>query len=115
MSCSFDEKVYEVVRRIPYGCVTTYGQIGAVLGDKFLARAVGNALHRNPDGAKTPCYKVLNSRGELAKAFVFGGAEEQARRLQSEGIEVRNGRVDLAKYGWRPEASAYELEKRLGG
>ena len=99
MDRSFDEKVYEIVRRIPYGCVTTYGQIGALLGDKFLARAVGNALHRNPDGAKTPCYKVLNSRG----------------RLRSEGIEVRNGRVDLAKYGWRPEASAYELEKRLGG
>ena len=88
MDRSFDEKVYEVVRRIPRGRVTTYGQIGALLGDRFLARAVGNALHRNPDGAKTPCYKVLNSRGELAKAF---------------------------KYGWRPEASAYELEKRLGG
>ena len=54
MDRSFDEKVYEIVRRIPYGCVTTYGQIGALLGDKFLARAVGNALHRNPDGAKTP-------------------------------------------------------------
>ena len=90
MDRSFDEKVYEVVRRIPRGRVTTYGQ-------------------------KTPCYKVLNSRGELAKAFVFGGEEEQSRRLRSEGIEVRNGRVDLAKYGWRPEASAYELEKRLGG
>lgn len=115
MSRSFDEKVYEVVRRIPYGRVTTYGQIGSMLGDRFLARAVGNALHRNPDGEKTPCYKVLNSKGELAKAFVFGGADEQARRLQKEGIEVKNGRVDLAKYGWRPEASAYELEKRLGG
>ena len=68
MDRSFDEKVYEVVRRIPRGRVTTYGQIGALLGDRFLARAVGNALHRNPDGEKTPCERRRgrNSRKRLS-------------------------------------------------
>ena len=48
-----------------------------------------------------PCYRVVNAKGELSGAFVFGGADEQANRLRADGIEVIDGRVDLDKYGIR--------------
>lgn len=66
-----------------------------------MARAVGNALHKNPDPEKIPCYRVVNAKGELSGAFAFGGADEQAKRLEADGIEVINGRVDLGKYHWK--------------
>lgn len=46
-----------------------------------------------------PCFRVVNSKGELAGEFAFGGTGEQAKLLEAEGIEVKDGRVDLAKYG----------------
>ena len=63
-------------------------------------RAVGNALHRNPDGEKYPCCKVVNSKGELSRAYAFGGIEAQKRRLEAEGITSEHGKVDLEKYGF---------------
>lgn len=51
-------------------------------GEPKMARAVGNALHKNPDPEHIPCYRVVNSKGELSGAFAFGGAEEQANRLR---------------------------------
>ncbi len=94
-------RIYEAVRRIPRGCVATYGQIAAEAGNPRMARAVGNALHKNPDGVATPCYRVVNSKGELADEYVFGGKGVQKRLLEEDGIEVKNGRVDLSRYGWK--------------
>ena len=53
----------------------------------------------NPD--EIPCYRVVNAKGELSGAFAFGGADEQAKRLRADGIDVIDGRVDLDKYGIR--------------
>ena len=104
MEASFDkQKVYELLRRIPRGNVITYGELAKLLGNKAWARAVGNALHENPDGDKYPRYKVVNSRGELSKAYAFGGTQEQKRRLEKDGIIVENGKVDLTRYGYRNE------------
>lgn len=64
-----------------------------------MCRAVGNALHKNPNPDEIPCYRVVNAKGELSGAFAFGGADEQANRLRADGIEVIDGRVDLDKYG----------------
>ncbi len=91
-------RIYEAVKKIPKGCVATYGQVAELAGDKKMARAVGNALHKNPDPDGIPCYRVVNSKGELAGEFAFGGAGAQARLLEADGIEVINGRVDLKKY-----------------
>ena len=77
------------------------GITGESLGNKGLARVVGNILHKNPDGDKYPCYKVLNSKGELADAFVFGGKEIQKERLEKDGIKVRKNKVDLSLYQWK--------------
>ena len=95
------EKVYALVRAIPKGRVATYGQIAEALGSKFLARAVGNALHQNPDPDAIPCHRVVNSKGFPAQQYAFGGAKAQRSRLEAEGILFRaDGTVDLLKYGF---------------
>ena len=95
------KRIYEAVRKIPYGHVATYAQVAQLAGDRKMARAVGNALHKNPDPSTIPCFRVLNSNGELSGEFAFGGAGAQARLLESEGIEVIDGRVDLKKYQFK--------------
>ena len=83
-------RIYEAVKKIPRGKVATYGQV---------AEMAGNALHKNPDPEKIPCYRVVNAKGELAGEFAFGGEGAQARLLQADGIAVVDGRVDLKIYG----------------
>ena len=94
------KRIYEAVKKIPKGKVATYGQIAELAGDKRMARAVGNALHKNPDPDNIPCFCVVNAKGELAGEFAFGGAGEQAKLLKADGIEVADGRVNLEKYQW---------------
>ena len=93
------KRIYDAVCNIPQGKVATYGQVAALAGNPKMSRAVGNALHKNPDPDRIPCYRVVNSKGELSGAFAFGGKNIQAERLMADGIEVVNGRVDLKKYG----------------
>ena len=95
------KRIYEAVKRIPYGHVATYAQVAAEAGNPKMARAVGNALHKNPDPNGIPCYRVVNAKGELAGEFAFGGAWKQGELLKAEGIEVIDGRVDLSKYQWQ--------------
>ncbi len=92
-------RIYEAVKKIPRGKVATYGQIAALAGNNRMARAVGNALHHNPDPDNVPCYRVVNSKGELSGEFAFGGSGRQAKLLEADGIEVVDGKVDLKKYG----------------
>ena len=93
------KRIYEAVKQIPKGHVATYGQIAAMAGEPKMARAVGNALHKNPDPEHIPCFRVVNAKGELAGAFAFGGEQVQARLLEEDGVEVVDGKVDLDKYG----------------
>jgi len=101
MENELSKKVYEYLTSIPKGKVVTYKQVAEYLGNKGLARVVGNILHKNPDGDKYPCYKVLNSKGELAESFVFGGKNVQKERLENDGIKVENNKVDLNEYQWK--------------
>lgn len=94
------KRIYEAVKRIPKGKVASYSQVAAMAGNPRMCRAVGNALHHNPDPENIPCYRVVNAKGELSGAFAFGGADEQERRLAADGISVINGKVDLEKYGY---------------
>ena len=93
------KRIYEAVKKIPKGRVATYGQVAQMAGNKNMCRAVGNALHRNPDPKQIPCYRVVNAKGMLAGEFAFGGQDAQAKLLRADGIEVVDGRVDLKKYG----------------
>lgn len=101
------KRIYEAVKKIPRGKVATYGQVAQLAGDKKMSRAVGNALHKNPDPDGIPCYRVVNAKGELAGAFAFGGMDVQASRLEADGIEVKNGKVDLLKYGIRLDSEIF--------
>lgn len=101
ISDSPTKRIYEAVKKIPQGCVATYGQIAELAGDGKMSRAVGNALHKNPNPNEIPCYRVVNFKGELSGAFAFGGAGVQQKLLEADGIEVIDGRVDLLKYQWK--------------
>ena len=100
ISDSPTKRIYEAVKKIPKGKVATYKTIAAVAGEPKMARAVGNALHKNPDPDNIPCYRVVNSKGMLAEAFVFGGADVQKNLLEADGIEVNDNKVDLKIFGW---------------
>lgn len=93
------KRIYEAVKKIPKGKVATYGRVAELAGNIKMSRAVGNALHKNPDPDGIPCYRVVNSKGELSGEFAFGGAGAQQRLLEADGIVVVNGKVDLNVYG----------------
>lgn len=97
------EIIYENVKKIPRGKVATYGQIAALSGNSRLSRVVGYALHVNPAFGEIPCHRVVNRFGRLSPAFAFGGENMQAQLLREEGVEVKDGTVDLKKYGWFPK------------
>lgn len=96
----FAQKVYDIVSTIPRGRITTYGQVAQVLGIRS-SQAVGQALKRNPFAPEVPCHRVVKSSGEIGGFFgVAQGAriEQKAALLQSEGVEVLEGKIDLGKY-----------------
>jgi methylated-DNA-protein-cysteine methyltransferase related protein len=96
----FYEKVYAVVRQIPYCRVTTYGAIARHIGAAGSARTVGYALNVSAD---IPAHRVVNRNGLLTGKNHFSGTTLMADLLRSEGIEVMNDRVvDLEKVLWKP-------------
>src|SRR2546421_4196513 len=91
---NFFEQVYEVVRQIPRGRVTSYGAIAAVLGTKLSARMVGWAM--NGAGRvkpKVPAHRVVNRSGMLTGKIHFGSADRMKELLEKEGIKVENDQV----------------------
>lgn len=91
LSETFCNEVYSVVREIPAGSVTTYGDIAALLGMPQYSRMVGRALRQVPAGLNLPCHRVVNAIGRLVP-----GWDEQRRLLDAEGVSFRkNGCVDL--------------------
>lgn len=98
VSDSPTKRIYEAVKRIPKGKVATYGQVAAMAGNPKMSRAVGNALHKNPQPGIIPCHRVVDSKGHLADEFAFGGAGVQARLLADEGVEVIDNTVDLSVF-----------------
>ncbi|ADL33407.1 methylated-DNA-protein-cysteine S-methyltransferase Ogt [Butyrivibrio proteoclasticus B316] len=95
------KRIYEAVKKIPKGKVATYADVAEMAGDRKMARAVGNALHKNSDPSTIPCHRVVNSKGELAGEYAFGGAWKQGQILQSEGVEIVGNKVNLEKYRFR--------------
>ncbi len=94
------EEIYKIVRKIPAGKVSTYGEIARRL--KTNPRLVGNALHQNPDPEKIPCHRVVFKDGRLALGYAFGGLEEQRRKLLLEGVKFKDRtHVDLEKSLWQ--------------
>jgi len=94
------EEIYKIVRKIPAGRVSFYGEVARRVGTS--PRVVGNALHQNPDLKKIPCHRVVFKDGRLASGYAFGGPEEQRRKLLSEGVKFKDrNHVDLIEHLWR--------------
>ena len=81
------DRVQKIIEAIPSGRVTTYGEVGRVLG--INPRQIGRLLHQNDNPEKFPCHRVVRSNGTLASGYAFGGKEEQRRILELEGISFR--------------------------
>lgn len=95
------ERVYEIVRQIPRGRVTTYGTIARLMGNPRMSRVVGYALHVNPEPGVIPCHRVVNRFGGLSPAFVFGGENRQRTLLAEEGVTFdAAGNVEMDIYCW---------------
>ncbi len=100
---SFFQDVYEVVRLIPEGRVTSYGAIAEFLGTKKSARMVGwamNQAHTLPD---VPAHRVVNRNGVLTGKHHFVPPEKMQQLLEKEGINIKNDQVqDFQKHFWNP-------------
>lgn len=92
--------ILRVIRSIPRGRVTSYGEIAARAGLPRRARMVGRILG-DYSALKLPWQRVLRSDGRIAFPVGSRGHREQRARLIEEGVVVRNGRVDLARFGWQ--------------
>ncbi|MEO6075481.1 MAG: MGMT family protein [Dokdonella sp.] len=106
----FNQSAIAAIRRciaqIPEGSVASYGAIATRAGLPGRARMVGSVLRTTPDDIDLPWHRVTRSDGRIA--FAIGSAEfsEQVQRLRNEGVEVRNGRVDLAEFGLESDLDA---------
>lgn len=96
---TFSKRVYAAVATIPKGKVATYSQIALLAGSPNACRAVGTALHRNPQFVVIPCHRVVNAKGHLACDFAFGGREIQKQLLMQEEVFVNDEYiVDLSVF-----------------
>ncbi len=98
---SFNEKCYDILRKVPRGKVTTYGEITHKLNCKAY-RAVGNAMNKNPYSPKVACHRVVNSDGRVG-GFA-SGVKKKIQRLRKEGVVVdKNNKIDLKRYLYKFE------------
>src|SRR3989344_3546589 len=121
---NFNEKCYEILKKVPRGKVTTYGELARAVGSPKAARAVeypvkknpygflstGNSskarlrsrnkkefpVNKNPYAPEVPCHRVVGAKGEMV-GFA-SGVDKKIKMLKEECVEVENGRVDLGKY-----------------
>lgn len=88
----FQYRIYQLLKRVPKGKVTTYAALAKALGGgSLMARAVGNALNKNPFAPKVPCHRVVKSDGTLG-GFALG-TEKKKEILEKEGIGIENGKI----------------------
>jgi methylated-DNA-protein-cysteine methyltransferase-like protein len=99
------ELIWATVRKVPRGRVATYGQIAELAGLEGHARQVGYALHNLPERSDVPWHRVVNAKGEVSPRSGGDSHELQRLLLEGEGVEFDlRGRLDLARFQWRPRA-----------
>ncbi|MCF6240848.1 MAG: MGMT family protein [Bacteroidales bacterium] len=106
METGFFEKVYDIVRQIPYGRVTTYGIIAAHIGSPQAARMVGWALNKSA-GEKEfiPAHRVVNRKGLLTGKHYFANENTMKEMLESEGIKIIDNQIQNFKdLLWHPDS-----------
>lgn len=101
---SFFEKVYEIVRQIPHGRVTSYGAIAECTGLRISARMVGWAMNGAASQKDVPAHRVVNRNGLLTGRHHFSPPELMQQLLENEGIVVENNQiVNFSQVFWKPE------------
>ncbi|MBC7524381.1 MAG: MGMT family protein [Flavobacterium sp.] len=101
---NFFERVYEIVRQIPYGKVTSYGAIAKALGTAKSARMVGWAMNASHNLEDVPAHRVVNRNGLLTGKMHFDGSNLMQQLLENEGVEVKNNQiVNFDKVFWTPK------------
>jgi methylated-DNA-protein-cysteine methyltransferase-like protein len=104
---NFFERVYEIVRQIPYGKVTSYGAIAKCLGTARSARMVGWAMNACHNIEDVPAHRVVNRKGLLTGKHHFDGTNLMQQLLENEGIKVVDNQIiDFDKVFWQPEIKA---------
>lgn len=99
----FFDRVYKVVKQIPYGRVTSYGAIANYLGMPRSARVVGWAMNQAHADERIPAHRVVNRNGVLTGKHHFPGSNLMAQLLQSEGVSVRENRIEgFSDFFWDP-------------
>ena len=107
-SDNFFEKVYKVVRLIPFGRVTSYGVIGTYLGAPRSARMVGWAMNKAHNLDDVPAHRVVNRKGLLTGKHHFEGTNLMQQLLENEGVVVIENQIqDLEKVFWDPSEELY--------
>lgn len=91
MPAAWAELVYERLRAVPRGRVTTYGALARAAGRPLAARAVGRIMNQNPYAPAVPCHRVIMANGQLG-GFA-GGSEKKARLLRREGVKIADGKI----------------------
>ncbi|SHI95725.1 MGMT family protein [Flavobacterium haoranii] len=100
---NFFERVYEVVRQIPYGKVTSYGAIAKAIGSSQSSRMVGYAMNASHNMEDVPAHRVVNRNGMLTGKHHFEGTNLMQQLLEAEGVKVVDNKiVDFQKYFWEP-------------
>jgi methylated-DNA-protein-cysteine methyltransferase-like protein len=104
---NFFSLVYQIVRLIPKGKVTSYGAIASALGTKLSARMVGWAMNgSHTSKVKVPAHRVVNRNGMLSGKMHFSPPEKMQQLLEKEGIKVENDRIlDFEKHFWDPSSA----------
>ncbi len=87
----FAEKIFERLKKIPAGKVTTYKALATACGNPQATRAVGNILNKNPSLISVPCHRVVRSDGRIG-GYVLG-TKEKTKLLRKEGVEIYAGKV----------------------
>ena len=94
----FQKSVFNNMKTIKYGKVLTYKELASKIGKPKAYRAVGNAMNKNPYAPKVPCHRVINADGNLG-GFA-SGLKNKIKLLKGEGIEIKNDKINLKKFGY---------------
>lgn len=96
------QRIWQAVHAIPVGKVASYGQIAALAGLPRAARFAGSSLKGLPTNTRIPWHRVINSQGKISLAKSSPSYREQIKRLNDEGVLVKNGKVSLSEFQWQP-------------
>lgn len=93
--------ILNVVSNIPWGKVASYGQVAELAGLPRHARLVGKVLSRMDDASEVPWHRVINAQGRISLSRLDNhGFNEQQAKLLSEGIVIKNGKINFKDFGW---------------